>query len=92
MRLFVRHTKDGEIVSVAKANVLPEGLEHPYVDVGEEEAVLEIEPPPELEPLDAHEIAERYTVNVQEKALRPRNGAGGGLRQAGRSRRSRKDT
>jgi len=88
MRLFVRHAKDGEIVSVAKANVLPDGLEHPYGDVGEEEAVLELEPSPELEQIDAHEIAERYTVDVQQKQLKPVSS----IKSEGPSRRRRKET
>ena len=90
MRLFIRHTKEGEIVSVAKANVLPEGLEHPYVDVGEEEAVLEVESTDELEKLDAHEIAGGFTVDVQRGQLRPQ----GEARQfrAGRSQRQHSDT
>ena len=71
MRLFIRHTKDGAIVSVAKADVVPEGLEHPYVDIGEDEAVLEIEPSAELEALPAHEIAERFSVDVKAKQLKP---------------------
>jgi hypothetical protein len=88
MRLFIRHTKDGEIVSVTKASILPEGLEHPYVDVGDEEAVLEIEPPPEVEKVDAHEIAERFTVDVQAKQLKPVSPA----RSPGPSRRRRRET
>ena len=88
MRLFVRHAKDGEIISVAKANILPDGLEHPYGDVGEEEAVLELEPSPELEQIDAHEIAERYTVDVQQKQLKPVSST----KSQGPSRRRRKET
>jgi hypothetical protein len=88
MRLFVRHTKDGTIVSLVKANVLPEGLEHPYVDVGDEEAVLEIESPSELEDVDAHEIAERFRVDVQGKKLTSLKKTA----PAGGSRRRRKGT
>ena len=88
MRLFVRHTTDGEIVSAAKASVLPEGLEHPYADVGEGEAVLEVESSPELDQLDAHEIAERFTVDAKGKRLVSRAKAP----PSGQSRRRRKDT
>jgi len=88
MRVFVRHTKSGEIVSVAKANVLPEGLDHPYVDVGEEESVLEVVASSELEQLDAHEIAARFRVDPQRKQLTPQ----GAPPPAGRSRRRREDT
>ena len=86
MRLFVRHTKDGTIVSLVKVSVLPEGLEHPYVDVSPEEAVLEVESPPAIEELDAHEIAERFRVDVKGKRLTPLEAAA----STGRSRRRRK--
>jgi hypothetical protein len=71
MRLFIRHKKNGEIVSVAKAHAMPEGLEHPYADVGEDEAVLEVKPSAEIEKLAAHEIAERFSVDVEGKRLKP---------------------
>ena len=71
MRLFIRHKKSGEIVSAAKVHVMPEGLEHPYVDIGEDEAVLEVKPSAEIEELAAHEIAERFSVDVKGKRLKP---------------------
>ena len=74
MRLFICHKKNGEIVSVAKARVMPEGLEHPFTDVGEDEAVLEVKPSAEIEELAAHEIAERFSVDVKGKRLKPRTG------------------
>ena len=64
MRLFICHKKSGEIVSVARTTVLPEGLHQPYVDLGADEAVLAVEVTPELEALAPHEIAEGYTVDV----------------------------
>jgi hypothetical protein len=88
VRLFVHYTKDGQIVSTTKATVLPEGLEHPYVDVGEDDAVLEVEPSAELERLAAHEIAEQYSVDVGAKQLKPRSAA----RSPRRSRQRRSDT
>jgi hypothetical protein len=62
VRLFIRHRKDGEIVSAAKVNVLPEGLEHPFAELSEDEQVLDLEPNAELAALEPHEILERYLV------------------------------
>jgi len=87
MRLFVRHTKDGAIVSVAKVHVLPDGVEHPYADLGEDEAVLEVDPDADLEQLHAHEIGERFTVDAEAKSLRARDEADSTTRPARRSRR-----
>jgi hypothetical protein len=64
MRIFVRHTRSGQIVSVVKARVLPEGVEHPFAGLTEEESVLEVEPAGEVGALDCHEILERYTVDA----------------------------
>ena len=72
MRLFIRHRKDGEIVSAAKVNVLPDGLEHPFAEVSEDERVLDLEPTDELGSLDPHEILERYLVKG--KKLEPKGG------------------
>jgi hypothetical protein len=90
MRLFIRHKKSGEIVSAAKAHVMPEGLEHPYTDLGDDEAVLEVKPSAEIEELAAHEIAERFSVDVKGKLLKPRSGAEPA--RSGRSRRRRSET
>ena len=90
MRMFIRHKKDGEIISVAKARVMPEGLEHPYTDLGDDEAILEVKPSAEIEELAAHEIAERFSVDVKGKRLKPRIGAEPAC--SGRSRRCRNDT
>jgi len=70
MRMFIRHRKDGQIVSVAKANVLPDGVEHPYVDLADDEAVLALDPDAEVQELDPHEIAERFTVDAEGSSLR----------------------
>jgi hypothetical protein len=90
MRLVIRHQKNGEIVSIAKARVMPEGLEHPYVDIGEDEAVLEVKPSAEIEDLAAHEIPERFWVDVKGKRLKSWTGAESA--RSGRSRRRRSDT
>jgi hypothetical protein len=88
LRLFIRHKSSGEIDSVAWANVLPEGLEHPYVGLSEDEAVLEVASTAELEALAAHEIAERYTVDVKTGQLKSR----GAAQPASRARRRRSES
>jgi hypothetical protein len=69
MRLFILYDHQGNIISAMKVNIMVEGLEHPYGDVKEGEAVLEVEPTMELEPLHCHEICQHYIVNVQNKQL-----------------------
>ncbi len=91
MRLFVRHKEDGAIVSVAKVHVLPEGVDHPYADLGEDEVVLEVDPDADLEQLHAHEIGERFTVDTEAKSLRARSEGEGTARPARRSRRREPD-
>jgi hypothetical protein len=72
MRLFIRHREDGGIVSVAKVDVLPDDVEHPYAGLADDEAVLAVDPDAELEQLAAHEIGERFVVDTRAGALRPR--------------------
>ena len=69
MRLFIRYNSQGIITSAMKVNVMAEGLEHPYGQLGEDERVMEVEPTPELEALDCHEIDNRYVVDIQNKRL-----------------------
>jgi hypothetical protein len=73
MRIFVRHTRSGQIVSVVKARVLPQGVEHPFAELTEDESVLEVEPAGEVGALDSHEILERYTVDAGRQRLAPRD-------------------
>jgi len=82
MRLFVRFDEKGKIISTMKANAMAAELEHPYGELEDGEAVLEVEPTPEIEALDCHEISENYVVDARSERLKPK-----GETQAGRKRR-----
>jgi|tagenome__1003787_1003787.scaffolds.fasta_scaffold20960132_2 hypothetical protein len=86
MRLFIRHRQDGEIVSVAKVDHMPDGVEHPYAGLAEDEAVVEVDPDADVEQLAAHEIGERFTLDIEARSLRVRGGDSPS-RPPGRSRR-----
>ena len=70
MRLFIHYDEKGNIISASKTEGLAESLAHPYGHVGEDEAVLEVEPDETLEALDCHEIGEQYVVDVEQRRLK----------------------
>ncbi len=70
MRIFIRCDKEGNILSTMKVEVMPEGIEHPYGDIKEGEKVIEVEPTPDLEKLQCHEISQQYTVAIRGKKLK----------------------
>jgi len=72
MRIFVRFDEKGKIISVMKANIIAAELEHPYGELKDGETVLEVEPTPDIEALDCHEIAENYVVEARSKQLKPK--------------------
>ena len=82
MRLFVYHDRRGKVLSASKASVLSASIAHPYAQVAAGHGVLEIEPSPELEALECHEICERYEVDVARRKL-VRKAAAGPARKAG---------
>ena len=69
MRSFVRYNREGEILSVSRVGVMPEGLNQPYAMLGEEETVLEVSPEGEFLQLDTIQIHEGYKVDIGEKKL-----------------------
>lgn len=73
MRLFVRYNQEGKIIAVAKIVTMDESLEHPYGQLEEGEAVLEIEPTAKLKKLLCHEIYEQYTVDAEKKKLKEKS-------------------
>jgi hypothetical protein len=50
-------------------NVMPEGMEHPFGGVKEDEKVAEIGQTSDIESLELHEISERYDVDVKSGKL-----------------------
>ena len=61
----------GRIMSTCRMASLPEGLDHPYMDLATGESVLEAEPKEAFEPISCLEIHQQYKVDVREKKLVP---------------------
>jgi hypothetical protein len=72
MRLFVRFDGRGKIISVGKVEFMHPGMDHPHGAVNEGEDVIEVDPSPEHMALDAHELAEQYSVDVKKRKLHKR--------------------
>ncbi|WP_298439058.1 hypothetical protein [Geobacter sp.] len=69
MRLFVKYDKQGKITSTAKVATLTEGVDHPYIDIGKGESVIEVPATKALETLTCEEIHGKYRVDVNKKKL-----------------------
>lgn len=70
MKLFVHHDEKGQVLSVAKVHAGTSPAQNPFVYVDSLEHVLEIEATKEVGALHAHEIAERYEVDMKKRNLR----------------------
>ncbi len=68
MKIFVKYNNDGEILSVSKVDVMPEGLDQPYV-LDENEFVLVAPGKKEFVNLDAIQLHEGYKVDVKKARL-----------------------
>ena len=74
MRLFVRCDQHGKIVSTSKVYAMLEQLPNPFAfSLKEGEQVFEIDAGPDVTELDAHEVGERYEVDLSTGKLRPRS-------------------
>lgn len=69
MRLFIKYDSNGEILSVAKIEVMPEEMPYPFVD-DPEANVTEVPIDSKLEELDCSTIHDGYVVNVKTKKLK----------------------
>ncbi len=69
MKIFVKYNNDGEILSVSKVDVMPEGLDQPYGLLGENEFVLVAPGKKEFVNLDAIQLHEGYKVDVKKARL-----------------------
>lgn len=70
MKLFVKHNKQGEILSVSKVNVMPQQLTQPYqVETGDE-SVLEVAMQGEFADIDPLKVHQNYVVDVAQKKLK----------------------
>jgi hypothetical protein len=72
VRLFVRFDKTGTVIAASKVAYMADGLDHPHGALEPGEDVLEVKPTPEQEALDAHELMERYSVDVKKRKLQKR--------------------
>ena len=87
VRLFVRHEEERRDRLGHQGERPAGGADHRTPTWAEGEAVLEVQPSADVEQLDAHEIAERFAVDVRAERLKPRAEAA----PTGRSRRGEKE-
>jgi hypothetical protein len=69
MKLFIHFDERGQVLSVAKVHAAGGRTQNPFLHVGRQEQVLELELTEEFHALDAHEIAEQYAVDVKQRKL-----------------------
>jgi len=69
MRVFVKYSRTGEVLSVSKVEQMPGHLDHPYATVAEGEAVLELPNKAEFNQADSLELHDKYRVDVAKKKL-----------------------
>lgn len=72
MRLFIKYDSNGEILSVAKIEFMPEEMPHPFID-DPEANVMEVPIDSKLEKLECSAIHDGYMVNVETKKLKKLN-------------------
>ena len=70
MRLFIHFNRRGTIISVSKVEFMNPDLVHPHAGLAKGDEVIELDPEEEHLPLDAHEIAEQYSVDVKKRKLK----------------------
>jgi len=76
MRLFIHFDEDGQILSVGKVHAMEHEEHNPFIHAEKPDRVIEVEAPPELQDLDAHEIAEQYVIDTAAGVLRKKKAAG----------------
>lgn len=69
MRIFVKYDLDGTVLNVAKVEILPEGIPHPYGEIASDERVLEVPVTEELEQLEGVQLYNDYRVNTDSQQL-----------------------
>jgi hypothetical protein len=72
VRLFVHFNRRGTIISVSKVEFMNPDLVHPHAGLMEGDEVIELDLEDEHLPLDAHEIATQYLVDVKKRKLKKR--------------------
>jgi hypothetical protein len=73
MKLFIHFDEDGQILSVAKVHAREDQQHHPFMHVANPDQVAEVELPPDMKDLNAHEIAGQYEVDPKSKRLKKKS-------------------
>ncbi len=69
MKVFVKYSRTGEVLSVSKVEQMPGHLEHPYASVAEGEGVLELPSKAEYLQSESLDLHDKYRVDVARKKL-----------------------
>ncbi len=71
MRTFVKYDKKGKILATCRMDSVPEGFDHPFLELKAGESVLEVEPKGGLKNVSCVKIHEQYRVDGRQKKLVP---------------------
>ena len=68
MKTFVKFDQNGTILGTCRLDFLPQGLDHPYLDLAENESVIEAEPDT-FAAMSCIDIHDDYKVSLSKKKL-----------------------
>lgn len=74
MKLFIQFDAKGRILSAVKVHAASHG-HHPFAHTHKPDLVMEVDVTPEIAELPAHEIAERYQVDMKNQQLHKKTAA-----------------
>jgi hypothetical protein len=69
MKTFVKFDKDGTILGTCRLDLMPQWLDHPYLDLAENESVVEAEPADTFATMSCIDIHNNYKVSLAKKKL-----------------------
>lgn len=69
MTTFVKFDKDGNILSTCRLEFIPQGLQHPSIDLAENESVIEAEPADAFAAMSCLDMHNNYKVDVSKGKL-----------------------
>ncbi|NER28622.1 MAG: hypothetical protein F6J89_13565 [Symploca sp. SIO1C4] len=69
MKIFIKFNSEGKILSISKLRFMPEGMEHPYGILEENEDVIEVPLTEELMQIETVELHDTYQIDIETKQL-----------------------
>jgi hypothetical protein len=69
MRIFVKHNRNGEVLSISRIDAMPDHLDHPYATLEEGESVIEVPEKTVSSEKDLVRFHETYKVDIKKGKL-----------------------